>query len=240
MVKTASEVATLQNRPLLLAKVAAKYHVDPHKMLATLKATAFRGQVSDEQMMALLLVAVQYDLNPWTKEIYAFPDKNNGIVPVVGVDGWARIINTHPSFDGLEFREAETTNDGGLPDWIECLIYRKDRTHPTTVREYMAEVNRKVGPWNTHPRRMLRHKALIQCARVAFGFVGIYDLDEAERIREANDVTPEPVTTKPKTAAPRAKVIEAQPEPVVDAAPVESLADADAQPPDENEAGTRG
>ena len=26
-----------------------------------------------------------------------------GIVPVVGVDGWARIINNHPQFDGMEF-----------------------------------------------------------------------------------------------------------------------------------------
>jgi hypothetical protein len=36
---------------------------------------------------------------------------------------------------------------------------------------------------------MHRHKALIQCARIAFGFVGIYDQDEAERIIE-KDVTP--------------------------------------------------
>jgi len=31
---------------------------------------------------------------------------------------------------------------------------------------------------------MLRHKAMIQCARLAFGFAGIYDQDEAERIAE--------------------------------------------------------
>jgi hypothetical protein len=33
--------------------------------------------------------------------------------------------------------------------------------------------------------RMLRHKALIQAARLAFGFSGIYDQDEAERIVSA-------------------------------------------------------
>ncbi|WP_414650481.1 recombinase RecT, partial [Escherichia coli] len=55
----------------------------------------FRGgsDASDAQFIALLIVANQYGLNPWTKEIYAFPDKQNGIVPVVGVDGWSRIIN---------------------------------------------------------------------------------------------------------------------------------------------------
>ncbi|WP_414836262.1 recombinase RecT, partial [Escherichia coli] len=40
------------------------------------------------------------------------------------------------------------------------------------------------GPWQSHPKRMLRHKAMIQCARLAFGFAGIYDKDEAERIVE--------------------------------------------------------
>src|SRR3546814_14896203 len=73
----------------------------------TLKATAFKGQVSDAQMTALLIVANQYALNPWTKEIYAFPDKNNGIVPVVGVDGWARIINSHQQFDGMTYRQED-------------------------------------------------------------------------------------------------------------------------------------
>lgn len=160
-----------------LAKSLSIEAGDPQELVGVLKATAFKGQVSDAQMMALLVVANQYGLNPWTKEIYAFPDKNNGIVPVVGVDGWSRIINSHQQFDGMEFIESD--------DSIECVIYRKDRSHPIKVREYMAECKRNgVGPWQSHPRRMLRHKALIQCARLAFGFVGIYDQDEAERIIE--------------------------------------------------------
>lgn len=147
-------------------------------LIATLKATAFKGQVSDAQMAALLVVAQSYGLNPFTKEIYAFPDRNNGIVPVVGVDGWSRIINSHPQFDGMDFAQDEIS--------CTCTIYRKDRGHPVKVTEYMAECRREgVGPWKSHPYRMLRHKALIQCARLAFGFVGIFDQDEAERIVEA-------------------------------------------------------
>ncbi|EIP6782236.1 hypothetical protein LTE40_000211, partial [Escherichia coli] len=37
----------------------------------------------------------------------------------------------------------------------------------------------------------LRHKAMIQCARLAFGFAGIYDKDEAERIVENTAYTTE-------------------------------------------------
>ena len=170
---------------------------DGADLIGTLKATAFKGQVSDAQMTALLVVANQYALNPWTKEIYAFPDKNNGIVPVVGVDGWSRIINSHPQFDGIEFEQNDES--------CTCIIYRKDRNRPIKVTEWMAECKRNgMGPWQSHPRRMLRHKAMIQCARLAFGYGGIYDQDEAERLVEAapvkhmgtaEDATPQPAYT---------------------------------------------
>ena len=163
--------------PSVIARLADRFGVDQSKMLECLKSTAFKGGCSNEQLMALCIVSEQYGLNPWTREIYAFPDKQNGIVPVVGVDGWARIINSHPQFDGVEFEQDS--------DKCTCSIYRKDRSHPVQVTEYMAECKRNTGPWGSHPMRMLRHKALIQAARLAFGFSGIYDQDEAERIVSA-------------------------------------------------------
>lgn len=164
------------------------------QLIETMKKTAFRGvTVSDEQMTALMVVANQYGLNPWTKEIYAFPDKG-GIVPVVGVDGWARIMNEHVMFDGIEFEADE--------DSCTCTIYRKDRNRPTRVTEYLGECKKQgSGPWQSHPKRMLRHKAMIQCARLAFGFGGIYDPDEAERIAEARDITPTPTPVQQAFAA---------------------------------------
>lgn len=172
-------VATIK-RANLSQRMADRFGVDPAEMMQTLKATAFKGNVSDAQMQALLIVADQYGLNPWTKEIYAFPDKG-GIVPVVGVDGWARIINDNPQFDGMDFEQDDES--------CTCIIYRKDRSHPIKVTEYMGECKRGTQPWQSHPKRMLRHKAMIQCARLAFGFSGIYDEDEAQRIVE-RDVTP--------------------------------------------------
>lgn len=167
---------------------------DGEGLIETLKATAFKGQVSDAQMTALLVVANQYGLNPWTREVYAFPDKNNGIVPVVGVDGWSRIINSHPQFDGIEFeQEAQSCT---------CIIYRKDRQRPIKVTEWMDECKRGTGPWQSHPRRMLRHKAMIQCARLAFGYGGIYDQDEAERIVEATEKHMGPAEVVAPPAAP--------------------------------------
>ena len=183
----------------LTQTLAAKLDMgDGADLISTLKATAFKGEVTDAQMTALLVIANQYGLNPWVKEIYAFPDKQNGIVPVVGVDGWSRIMNEHPQFDGIEFEQATAMADmpgaKPAPEWMECRIYRKDRTRPIVVREYLDEVYRPPftgkygtvnGPWQSHTKRFLRHKTMIQCARLAFGFGGIYDQDEAERIAEA-------------------------------------------------------
>ena len=167
----------------LVEAFSKKYSVEPAKMLSALKATAFKGNVTDEQMIALLVVANQYGLNPFTKEIYAYPS-NQGIVPVVGIDGWARIINSDSRFDGMDFEQDD--------EKCLCKIYRKDRSHAISVTEYMTECNRGTPPWKSHPKRMLRHKAMIQCARIAFGFVGIYDEDEGEFIASKEAVRVDP------------------------------------------------
>ncbi|PCQ93026.1 VWA domain-containing protein [Escherichia coli] len=128
----------------LVTRIASRFGVDTRKFYETLKATAFKQRdgsaPTDEQMMTLLIVAEQYGLNPFTREIYAFPDKQNGIIPVVGVDGWSRIINEHPQYDGVEFVYSDkmVRMQGAkvdCPEWIECVIYRKDRSRPTPVFE---------------------------------------------------------------------------------------------------------
>ena len=40
---------------------------------------------------------------------------------------------------------------------------------PTITREYYLEVKTDHPTWLQMPRRMLRHRALTQCARLAFG-----------------------------------------------------------------------
>lgn len=187
VIPAAAVQAQKQEQRSLVRRVADQYGVDHDKLLVTLKNTAFRvrdGEVTNEQMMALLIVADAHKLNPFTREIFAFPSQN-GVVPVVSVDGWAKLVNDHPQFNGWEFEQDD--------EKCTCTIYRKDREHPTKITEYMSECIRPTAPWKSHPKRMLRHKALIQAARIAFSFSGIFDNDEAERVLEAEaeiDVTP--------------------------------------------------
>ena len=192
---TTKAVATQDQAPAIPQKrlvqvMADKYNLDPAKLLPVLKDTCFKG-ATDEQMVALLVVSNEYSLNPFTREIYAFPAKGGGIVPVVGIDGWLRIINEHPDFDGMEVAMPE---DGQA---CTVSIHRKSRKLPTIITEYLDEVKRNTDPWKDMPKRMLRHKAIIQCARVAFSFSGIKDEDDAGDIIKAEVVDSRPLPKMP-------------------------------------------
>lgn len=180
-----TQLATKES-PSVIQDMADRYGMDKRAFEATIRATCMPSNVnvSNEQFAAFLLVAKQYKLNPITKEIYAFPSKG-GIQPIVGIDGWSNIINSNPQFDGIETIDHLTE---GKITAITCKIYRKDRGHPTECTEYLSECKRDTQPWNQWPARMLRHKAIIQCARYAFSLSGIVDPDEAERM-DMIDVT---------------------------------------------------
>ena len=201
-----SNIVAMENKSTqtsLLRIMAEQYSMDAGKFASTVKSTCMPNnvKVTEEQFAAFLLVANKYGLNPITKEIYAFPTRGGGIQPIVGIDGWMNLINSQPSCDGMQF-EDHKDSEGKLTA-ITCRIYRKDRSHPTEVTEYMSECNRGSDTWTKWPARMLRHKAAIQCARYAFGFAGIIDTDEAER-------SPEVITTIQAAPPPPKKTIEAK------------------------------
>lgn len=175
-----TNVATLEApRVSLIADMARRYSMEPAAFANTLRATVVPKNATNEEFAAFLMVAKHYNLNPITKEIYAFPKQGGGIQPIVSVDGWANLINSQPACDGFEFEDH--LGEKGEILSITCKVYRKDRGRPTTATEYMSECRRDTSTWKQWPRRMLRHKALIQAARYAFGFSGIVDPDEAER-----------------------------------------------------------
>lgn len=167
-----------QQKPSALAVMASRCNVDPAKLHSTLKNTVFKG-ATDDELLALVVTANTYELNPILKELYAFPKKGGGITPMVGVDGWIKIANRQPNFDGME---VEVYGDGKTPTHATGTIYLKDRSHPVKITEYFEECKRNTDPWNQMPRRMIRNKAIIQAIRLAFGVSGIHDEDEARDI----------------------------------------------------------
>lgn len=179
-------------KPSALVVMATRLNVEPERMKQTLKDTVFKDARNDSELMALVVVANEYGLNPLLREIYAFPAKGGGIVPVVSVDGWIKMVNRQKALDGLDFNMQ--FSDDGKPYACTCSIYVKGRRHPIRVSEYYDECFRKTEAWEKMPRRMLRHKSLIQAGRVAFGFSGVQDEDEArDTVNSVIDIKTEPI-----------------------------------------------
>jgi phage recombination protein Bet len=203
---------TAIQRASVFEPMAKRFGTSVAGLRQILKATVIKGaggrEVTEEEMAAFAIVANQYGLNPFTKEIHAFADRGR-IVPIVGIDGWAHIVNAHQEFDGCDFQEEE--DQQGNPHKTTCRMHVKGRGHPVTVTERYAECRRGTEPWKTMPFRMLRHKAFMQAARLAFSVSGLYDEDEARDIIGHADPTlaaAQSMATGSRTAGVLRKVTE--------------------------------
>ena len=172
----------------LIARLAGRFGVEPNRLLKCLTTQVFKQadgrQPSNEELMVLLLVCENFGLSPFNREIYAFRGKNGDIVPVVSLDGWAKIVRSQKDFNGVSFRFSETTVkvagcNQELPEFVECAMRLKGVDEPIVIQEFMVECfNDKSPVWRKWPRRMLRTRAFIQCARLAFSLTGLYDEGE--------------------------------------------------------------
>lgn len=172
----------------LIARLAGRFGVEPNRLLKCLTTQVFKQadgrQPSNEELMVLLLVCENFGLNPFNREIYAFRGKSGDIVPVVSLDGWAKIVRSQKDFNGVTFAFSNNTVKvpgcaQELPEFVECAMRLKGVDEPIVIQEFMVECfNDKSPVWRKWPRRMLRTRAFIQCARLAFSLTGLYDEGE--------------------------------------------------------------
>ena len=146
-----------------LARAAAGLGIDEGELKAWID---LQIDVPAKTILTLLRSMQSLHLDPLCEEI-GFTQYDDGQWQVfITIEGCSKLLNQHPQFNGLVFNQADTLIDG-VPEWMECTIYRKDREVPTTVREYLTEVRGENPIWQKMPRRMLRHRALQQCVRLA-------------------------------------------------------------------------
>jgi hypothetical protein len=124
--------------------------------------------VPKELVRPILSTSQRLGLNPLMGHIaWEFTPKGDWEI-YIPIDGWIALIHREPKFQGITFDQSSQT-ENGITTWMECSIYRSDLAHPITVREYFAELKTDHPIWGQMPYRMLRHKTLQQCARLAFG-----------------------------------------------------------------------
>lgn len=127
-----------------------------------------QAMVPKQTLLALLRIAKENHLDPLKEEVSLAFYEDCHWQAYITVEGYSKILNNHPAFDGITFNHSEE-NTNGIPIWMECTIYRKDRSHPFIVREYFEEVKGGQPIWQKMPRRMLRHRVMQQCAKLAVG-----------------------------------------------------------------------
>ena len=159
-----------------------------------------------QSLLHLLRTCKEQGLNPLQEEVQLVQYGQQWQV-IISVDGWLKLIHKHPQFAGVSFTQS-LDDSNGLPIWMECTIYRYDHHIPTTVREYLAEVQQEGELWQKMPRRMLRHRTLQQCARVALG-VGCLNSSDASGHTDNADIsdTLEAMGTSSRVVTPNTKPI---------------------------------
>lgn len=165
----------------IVAKLAEQYGMEAAALEATLCETIFPsgGKATRAQVAALCIVAEQYDLNPFIKQVYAFPAKGGGIQPIISVDGWYKILNEHPQNDG--FTCVVNRDEKGKIVSATATFWRKDRSQPFVWTEELDECYRDTQPWKGTTSRMLKHRAICQGTRICYA-IPAYEPDEGERM----------------------------------------------------------
>ena len=146
-----------------LAKAATGLGIDEAELKAWVD---LQIDAPAKTILTLLRMMQNLHLDPLLEEIGLAQYEDGQWHVFITIEGCSKLLNQHPQFNGLLFNQANTLIDG-VPEWIECSIYRKDREVPTTVREYYIEVRGENTIWQKMPRRILRHRALQQCVRLA-------------------------------------------------------------------------
>lgn len=188
-------MSTPTHLEILIEKTALTLHSEPALLKAWLDTTPY---LPIDQQIRLLHLMDKYQLDPWCEELVCYRNEGQDIHILITIDGWYKIINQQNSFSGMSLRESTTFTEG-VPDWIECCIYRHDRILPTIVKEYLIELQTTQDSWQQMPRRMLRHRAIQQCARLAFGISTPDTGSHAEYLNHPKTF-PEISTTNPQPA----------------------------------------
>lgn len=188
------------------------------EMLHTLRNTVAPG-LTDSEFALFAEIVKSTGLNPVTKEVWAI--KAGGRLQLMtGINGFLRIANSHPMFDGME---VEFEKDGDRIVAATAKVYRKDRRFPAVATAFMAEYGKPTPIWKQMPSVMLAKCAKSLAIREAFvqELGGLYTQEEMPA-----EFAPPRATTIPQEALivseKTNRVIGAKVEPVEDIVDVET------------------
>ena len=158
-------------------------------MLNTLRETVCKG-ATIPQFRMFIEVCKGTGLNPFLKEIWFVP----GVGVMAGRDGYLRVANEHPMFDGMDTTvERDAKN---IPIKATCSVWRKDRSHPIKCEAYFSEYKKQSQIWDKYPSAMLAKVAEVLALKRSFSINGVVTEEEigeqeptrAEKVQAAKQV----------------------------------------------------
>ena len=159
------------------------------EMINTLKDTVCKG-ATNAQFRMFAEVCKATGLSPWLKEIWFVP----GVGVMAGRDGYLRVANENPMFDGMETKVERDAQS--KPVKATCSVWRKDRSHPITCEAYFNEYKKAGNVWQTYPSAMISKVAEVLALKRSFSINGVVTEEEmgeqeptrAEKVQAAKDV----------------------------------------------------
>jgi phage recombination protein Bet len=139
--------------------------------LDTIRQTVCKG-ATDAQFHMFIEVCKRTGLDPFLKEIWFVP--NVGVM--AGRDGYLRIANEHPQFDGMETRVERDENQ--IPIKATCSVWRKDRAHPITCEAFYNEYRKSSQVWQTYKSAMISKVAEVLALKRSFSINGVVTEEE--------------------------------------------------------------
>ena len=141
------------------------------RLLDTIKETVCKG-ATDAQFRMFIEVCKGSGLNPFLKEIWFVPS----VGVMAGRDGYLRVANQHPMFDGMETRVER--DEKGVPVKAVCTVWRKDRSHPMIAEAYYNEYKKQGNVWSTYPSAMIAKVAEVLALKRSFAINGCVTEEE--------------------------------------------------------------
>lgn len=111
---------------------------------------------TDQEFELFMMMCKGAGLNPAKKEAWCIATGTGDyrkVQMMTGINGFLAIANAHPQYDGMvinygEFIEVSLPdNSSGIknikvPEFVEAMVYRKDRKYPSVARAYWREYSK--------------------------------------------------------------------------------------------------
>lgn len=166
-----TEISTIQERDAELMNTLC----DPAKI--EIIKSMFAKNCTNDEFAVFLELARRYQLDPFSKQIWAIKYNGNAAQIFTGRDGFLSIAHRSGVFDGME-SGVDVDKTGETIGWAK--VYRKDMTHPFSITVSLKEYDTGKSLWREKPRTMIQKVAESQCLRRAFSISGLYDQDEID------------------------------------------------------------